>query len=249
MDLSMNAAFDYKDIFNFVNYAETSRDRLRVARFSLKWDNADEMGRTIVNNEVAQGFPGLWGGLETHDTNGSGVFNTPNPTRDGSGGKFTKNTIDIIRLQRMIWGSNLLLKAQAQIASRILTSTEQYQLGGINNVRGFVPGEAVGDSGQTLTAEYSGSFFFVPPQMRAPFSKGLLHDALRWAVFYDMGHVTLRRPATGEARSRTLESVGAGLRYDTPEDLSLRLDVATPVKGESSDHKNVQVWMKASKSF
>ena len=61
-----------------------------------------------INNEISQGIPGTWGALEENDIRAS---------RAGAGGLFTKDVIDVLRLQRMPLESTILLKGQGQVAS------------------------------------------------------------------------------------------------------------------------------------
>ncbi|NLE64463.1 MAG: ShlB/FhaC/HecB family hemolysin secretion/activation protein [Elusimicrobia bacterium] len=247
LDLTLNAGFDYKDVFNFQLGDETSRDRLRVARLGLKWDRADAQGRTIINNEIHQGIPNKGGALGDRDDNGLAA---PNPSRSGAGGEFTKNVVDVLRLQRVGAERTLLLKGQGQLSSRALTATEQYQLGGIFNLRGYPSGEAVGDHGFSTTAELSSPVPFLAGSIKAPGSKvATLREALRWVVFYDWGQVSLRRPTSAEYKHRTLTDWGVGLRYDLPENFSVRVDVAWPIDETPSDENHMHGWVKVSKDF
>ncbi len=241
-NLSADLGFDYKDSFNFQNYALSSKDRLRNGRLATRFDHSDPHGRTIVNNEFTQGFPHIMGALGDKES----AFVT---SRAGAGAKFSKDLLDVLRLQRMPMNSTLLLKGQGQLASHVLTATEQYQLGGIANLRGFAPGEAVGDIGGSLTAEWSFPLYGLSKSWKSPFSKGMVYDALRLAVFYDCGKVTLRHPMPDEQKTRSLSDYGVGLRYDLPENFSARLDLAWPINERPSDNGSFHTWLKLSKDF
>jgi hemolysin activation/secretion protein len=240
-ELSLESGFDYKDVFNFEFEEETSRDRLRILKTGLKLDISDSFnGRTIINNEISQGFPSRWGALEKHD---------PRASRAGSGGTFTKNVLDILRLQRLPHSVMLLLKAQQQFASRTLASAEEFQIGGISNVRGYPSGEAVGDTGVSFTSELSFPVYFIPKGVKVPWSKARVYDSLRLSAFYDWAEATLRQVPAGEAKSRNLSSIGCGLRFDLPENFSARLDVAWPLDDFPADGKRMHTWLKVSKEF
>jgi hemolysin activation/secretion protein len=236
-----NLGFDYKNVYNFLLGLESSRDRERVLKAGLNMDYADAWrGRNIINNEIDFGIPNIMGGSKAVDTRSSIV---------GAGGRFTKDVFDYLRLQTLPFDSTLLFKSEAQFSSRILPSTEQYQLGGISNVRGFAPGEAVGDSGQTLTTEFGLPVYGLPRSIRVPFSSANLHDALRVALFYDWGHVSLRNPQPGQAKERSLDSLGCGVRLTLPENFFIRVDLAWPVSGEPGDHRGEHTWLQVSKEF
>ncbi|MBF0485085.1 MAG: ShlB/FhaC/HecB family hemolysin secretion/activation protein [Candidatus Omnitrophica bacterium] len=239
-DLSASIGFDYKDVFNFQNGNETSRDRERVAHAGLKLDKSDSLGRTIVNNEVDDGIPNTWGALKAKDSRSSVT---------GSGGQFTKDVLDVVRLQKLPLDSALLLKGQAQFAARTLTATEQFQIGGISNVRAYPIGEVVGDNGQSCTAELSFPIYGIPKNIQAaPHSKGKLYDDLKLAVFYDWANASLRNP-DGAKKNKSLSGAGWGLRYDLPENFSIRFDMAWALDNTPSDGKNVHSWIRVSKDF
>lgn len=240
MNLSLNTAFDYKDIINFQLGDESSRDRLRVARVGLDLDLTDKFGRTLISNEFNYGIPKLMGGLEDVDTHAS---------RSGAGGKFTKDNLTLVRLQRMPFNSTLLWKNQIQFTPYILTAAEQFQIGGITNVRGYPSAELVGDKGYSSTIEWSFPPYFIPRGIRVPFSKAKFYDALRLVPFYDWANTRLRRTQAGEEKNRTLRAVGCGLRFNLPEDFSLRADFAWSLDNEPSDNQRHHAWTEVSKSF
>ena len=188
----LNSGFDYKDVYNFLDGQTTSQDRLRIIKTGFNVDYTDQLcGRNIFNNEIDSGIPGIMGGLRSVDPRASTV---------GAGGEFEKDLIDFIRLQRLIWGSTLLIKSQVQFSSTVLPAVEQYQLGGPTNVRGFIAGEAVGDSGQSVTSEFNFPLYGIPRSIRVPFTNSHFYNNVKVAAFYDWGHVTLRDPQAGESR-------------------------------------------------
>ncbi len=236
-----NLGFDYKNVYNFILDLENSRDIERVTKLGGNIDYMDPFGgRNIINNEINFGIPNIMGANRSVDSRSSVV---------GSGGRFTKDIIDYLRLQSLPFDTSLFFKFEAQFASRILNATEQYQLGGISNVRGFAPGEAVGDSGETVTAEYALPFYPIPRHVKVPFSSVRLYDALKLAVFYDWGHVSLRNPQAGESKQRTLDSYGWGLRFNLPENFFVRIDMAWALAGRPSDDHGQHTWFQITKEF
>jgi len=238
--LSLNFSFDYKNIFNFQLRQETSRDILRVVKASLDLDMRDNFGRIIISNEVNHGIPNLWGSLKEQD---------PRASRSGSGGAFTRDNLNILRLQKMPFDSTLLWKNQLQFSPYILPASEQFQIGGIANVRGYPPAEYVGDSGYAMTWEWTFPPYGIPKDIKVPFSKGGLYDSFRIATFYDWAEVDLRRPQAGEEKNRTLRSPGCGIRINLPEDFSARLDFAWSWDNVASDGHHLHKWVEISKNF
>ena len=242
LKVQFNLGMDYKDVFNFQSGAETSRDRIRIAKLAWNVDYMDPfLGRNILNNEVHFGIPNIMSGLDDVDSRSS---------RIGAGGEFTKDILDYLRLQNLPLEASLLIKFQAQFSSTILPATEQYQLGGISNVRGFASGEAVGDSGESFTSELSLPFYFIPRSLKVPYySKATFYEALKGAVFYDWGHAKLRNAQSGESKERILDDLGVGIRFTLPENCFLRLDFAWPVTGRPSDGHNEHTWLQITKEF
>lgn len=243
LSLSMNLGLDYKDIFNFQMGEETSRDRLRVTKLGMDLDLSDKFGRTLISNEVACGIPDILQGLDDVDLRSS---------RTGSGGRFTKDTLNILRLHKMPLSSILFLKSQAQTSPYILPAAEEFQVGGIANVRGYPPAEYVGDKGCSATAELSMPLFFAPKIIKdCPMllSKGKVYDTVRAVTFYDWGYVRLHRPLTGEEKERTVRGAGCGVRVNFSESFSTRVDVAWPLDKKPSDKENVRTWFEIVKEF
>lgn len=242
IDLSVSAGFDYTDVFNFQLGQETSRDRLRVAKIGLDLDITDNWGRTLFTDEVGIGIPGIMGGLNRSDGGRSS-------RSVSSGGKFTKNTINLLRLQQMPFSSNLLWKNQIQLSCNPLTAVEQFQIGGISNVRGYPPAEAVGDKGYAMTWEWAFPPYFFPKNIQVPFSKAKFYDAFRIVGFYDWGNVHLKKLLTGERKNRTLRAAGCAFRFTLPENFFIRLDMGWPLDNLPSDGKHLHTWIQASKTF
>jgi hemolysin activation/secretion protein len=241
ISLSADFGFDYKDLFNFANGLETSRDRLRNLRLGFDFNATDNYGRTLFTEEFTYGLARIMGGLDPKD---------PSSSVTGAGGKFLKNTLNLVRLQKMPFDSLLLWKNQAQLSPYILTAAEQFQLGGIANVRGYAPAEAVGDTGSSMTWEWSFPVYLMPKKAKVPFSQSTFYDAFRVVGFYDWGWSYLHRPSAGVKKNTTLRAAGAGVRFNLKEDLSLRYDIAWPLDGRTpSDGKNVHQWMEFSKTF
>jgi len=238
--LDLNVGFDYKDTFNFQSGNETSRDRMRVVKGSLDLDLTDALGRTLIGNEVSYGIPDIMAGLEKVDARSS---------RPGAGGKFVKDNLYLLRLQKLPFNATLLWKNQAQFSPYILTAAEQFQIGGIVNVRGYPLAEVVGDRGSSMTWELSMPPYFFPKDIKVPFSKAKFYDAVRIVTFYDWATARLRRPTGTEEKTKTLRGAGCGIRFNLPENFSFRVEVAWPLDNTPSDSDHAHTWAELSKTF
>ena len=243
LTVTINAGFDYLDSFNFQSGAEQSRDRMRVAKLGFDMDYSDQLlggGRTIFSPEADLGFANIMGGMKAKDDRSSRV---------GSGGKFLKFPVSLLRLQKMPFSSSLLWKNSAQMSSYTLAASQQFQLGGISNVRGYPSGEYVGDQGLTSTLEWLIPPYLFPKDVQVPMSKAKFYDAFRIAAFYDWGWAQLHHPQAGESKDKTLRGAGVGIRFNLPENFSLRADLAWALDRTPSDNDHVHPWLAVSKEF
>ena len=239
-----NFGFDYMDVYNFLSGNISSQDRLRVPKVGFDVDLSDNWGRTLFTVEYDYGVPGIMGGTGEH------LGSTDTPTsRAGAGGEFIKDTLNLMRLERLPFDSALLWKNQFQFSPSTLTSTEQYQVGGPANNRGYPVAESVGDEGYTMSWEVSEPPYFVPKYWNIPFTNAKIYDAIRFIEFYDWSNVHLNSLQPGDEKNRTLSSAGCGVRVNILKNFSASYEIAWPLMGKSSDGKGVQHWIEATLSF
>ena len=108
--------------------------------------------------------------------------------------------------------SSVLWKNSFQYSNYNLLSVEQFQLGGISNVRGYAPAEFSGDQGLSSTVEWSFPPYFFPKNIKVPLSKSTFYDATRFVAFYDMGYARLKNPTSTDKKDLTLQGWGYGMR-------------------------------------
>jgi outer membrane protein insertion porin family len=121
-------------------------------------------------------------------------------------------------------GLDVQARLQAQYFGR---STEAFQAGGANTLRGYAP-NSVGPPGPIRGVSRGGEALAIMNQeirWRHPWGVGL-------AAFYDVGNVY--DEISGLKSLKFRHSVGAGVRYDSPVGL-LRLDFGFPLDKRASD--------------
>jgi hemolysin activation/secretion protein len=222
-----------------------AKDRLRAIMLGLDLDMSDKLGRTIISNDMEIGIPGIMGGLENKD---------PRAFFLGAGGKYIKNRLIAARRHKLFSGLEFLIKSQVQVSSHVLAGVDNFAVGGIGGVvdnRGYPRSSLLGDSGFSTTLGFAFPPYFVPKDLRVPFSKAKLYNALKLFVFYDWGNTTIKSPEEGLGRekTRTLRSVGCGFRFNLPEKFSLRADFGWPLDFLPSDNDHFHAWVKVSKEF
>jgi hemolysin activation/secretion protein len=240
--VNLNAGFDVKDIYNYQQGTKTSYDRMRVAKISVDADLSDRFGRSIFTNGIEVGIPGFMGGLKAKDPHASAV---------GSGGAFTKYVMNLYRLQPMPFQSTILCKNQLQVSNRALTSTEQYQVGGIINARGYAPAEIVGDIGFSTTTEWSFPVYGFPKNWKVPATKINFYDATRLLAFYDYGNARFLKSAAGtREKFDQLQDFGWGVRFNLANNLTVKADFAYPISAGANGGKTQQrAWVSVSANY
>lgn len=122
-------------------------------------------------------------------------------------------------------GYSLNLRAQWQLAGQPLISNEQFAIGGVDTVRGYLESAALGERGLALSVEG------LSPNLMRLFSKAEEPAGeLRALAFADGGQVRVIDPLLAEQDRFTLSSVGLGLRLDAGNGLKGELVWAYPLK-------------------
>ncbi len=216
----------------------SSDDQLRMPYLSFDFSNTDSYGSTSFSPRTT---------FSTQDFLGASSRNHPTTSRIGTGGFFVKYEQDLSRVQKMPWGTYLLLKSAFQIASHTLPSSEQIQFGGANSVRGYPEGDYLADTGGSLSMDWVFPMFLIPSTWALSGSTSSLRDTIQGVVFVDMGGGQLKKVLPGERPNKFLASVGGGLRVRVVKNLYLRLDWAqrlgdrpTPDSGSSTFHITFQ---------
>ncbi|MGE0384906.1 MAG: ShlB/FhaC/HecB family hemolysin secretion/activation protein [Gammaproteobacteria bacterium] len=120
------------------------------------------------------------------------------------------------------FGTQILARLDGQVASAPLVSNEQFGIGGLDSVRGYLESQNLGDDGATATLEWRSPSF-------APRLSARLNDLTLFA-FSDFGYVRTRDPLPGQDASATLESAGAGVSARAFDGLSASLAWAWPLR-------------------
>lgn len=121
--------------------------------------------------------------------------------RAGASGSFAHLRLDGERSFELGGGWRLLAGAETQLATRPLISNEQYTIGGIGSVRGYLESEASGDRGWRVRVQGA------TPNLSAARWKQV---DLRVVAFADAGGVELVDTLPGEKRNTALAGAGLG---------------------------------------
>jgi hemolysin activation/secretion protein len=113
-------------------------------------------------------------------------------------------------------GWNFVGRLRGQWTNEPLIAGEQFGLGGVYSVRGFLERETAGDTGYALNLE-----LWSPP----------LAQDLRLLAFVDTGRRTFDVAVAGQPNALNVTSIGAGMRWNWQRHLDVALDVAYVLDG------------------
>lgn len=160
-------------------------------------------------------------------------------------GGFSKLNLEYQRGQFFDSAFSLHVAAQAQLASKNLSSAEKMVLGGPGGVRGYPVGEGVGDAGFLLNLESRYQF----PQ--APWG-----EPLTLLAFYDFGHVRFNQNGAtvpGNTNTLSLGSFGVGATLGRPGRFLVKTYLAwrtTPAQPSTGDPDRApRAWLSAQTWF
>lgn len=202
-NLYVNGGFVYQDIENTILGTQLSRDKLRELVVGLRGDWADSGGRNFGAIRYTQEL----GGMPRND---------PFSSRQ-AGGSFGKVNLDLARVQRVNESLFMTVRGHHQAAFQPLPFAEQYGLGGINTVRGYVQSAYLADAGFNVNAELRW----------APIENE--RELFQVGFFVDHGSAYLKRPFPGEVPNVALTGAGLGLHFNLPEETTIRAEVGFPL--------------------
>ena len=134
---------------------------------------------------------------------------------------FLAFTGSLIREQKMGGDWRLFLRAEGQTATEPLFSNEQFALGGVSSVRGYMQGESFGDAGFRLSLEPRSPAVSAGKIAGAPVS-------VRFIGFLDYGRTYLLDPL-GRDQNTTLSGFGTGMNWTIGKTFDLGAVIAWPM--------------------
>ncbi len=228
MSLTAEFGFDAKNTKQYLLDEISSHDKIRSVRGGVTFESTDTTGRTFATFFVSQGLGHTLGAMSNDD---------PYASRQGADNGFTRFNLEAMRLQKLHPSLFLILKGAGQMSSNKLVVSEQFSIGGADSVRGYAPGEFIGDDGYSVTAELR----------VAPLTN---KDLFQLAFFLDNGYVSVQSPGAGQKKTHSLTGAGGGVRLHLPYDFSVRADVGFPLDpSKTAEGKSSMFYIQAVKRF
>lgn len=183
-----------------------------VAAYNASWahgENSTEFGVTATANLRGLG-------------DGDAMFDNK---RFLARSNFFHLRLDASRTMTFWGGYQLYAHAQTQFSNEPLISNEEFSIGGLDTVRGYLESTAVGDTGAAVQTELR--------------SKPLLTgrygiDNLRLYAFFDAGYARIHDPLPEQLASDTLSSTGIGAVLRAFGHFNTSLNLAVPLSHPGS---------------
>lgn len=214
-----------------------STPRVTIGYAAKQFDNMG--GRNFVQNTVIANFGGLLGSSD-YDPN---TEQSPGAEPD-----FFVDRLSVARYQKLFGSESklgqwsLFARFEGQWANAKVPSAMQFGAGGQDSVRGYRERQFVGDYGFNATLELRTPLFenFIPNLKRD--EEFIRDNPTDWAMhraqfvfFYDHGWVAFRDPLPGQGDDTTLNSIGAGVRFDFTKYSQIRFDYGFQLQDLADD--------------
>lgn len=155
---------------------------------------------------------------------------------------FTVLKADLTHTHDLPEGFQLYGKVQGQVSDGPLLSSEQFSLGGLDTVRGYLESEVVGDYGATGTVEVRSPdlaswFKLAPPEPSNTYQIPFINE-WRLFAFADRGVVKIHDALADQTGRFDLGSYGVGTRFRAFEYLNGNIVYAVPLIDQTSTKVN-----------
>ena len=245
---TMSVGFDYKHFGENVAQGGTLQFSTPVTyipivgNYTATWQR--EGGSTQFNTTATMGVRGLGSEPVEFDSK-----------RFGAKENFFHIRGDLSTTQDVKGGLQLYVRAQGQLADQPLVSSEQFSMGGVDTVRGYLETEALGDAAVAGTVELRtpnlGEWIAgTSKDAQSDPHKTVAVNDWRFFVFGDGGRAQILKPLPEQSFVFDLASYGVGTRLKLFERLNGMLVFAVPIINQTFTFANKpRVLFRASGEF
>ncbi|HVQ67638.1 MAG TPA: ShlB/FhaC/HecB family hemolysin secretion/activation protein [Bradyrhizobium sp.] len=166
---------------------------------------------------------------------------------------FTHFNADVSHTHELPEGFQLYGKVQGQVADGPLVSSEQFSVGGLDTVRGYLESETLGDNGVVGNLELRSPNIgeLLQKQMKDETGQGparfTIFNEWRFFGFTDAGTATVLRPQVEQQSTFNLWSYGVGARFKMFDYLNGTLVYSVPMVSQTysaarNPRVNFRIW-------
>ena len=218
-----------------------SKDELTVIGLSGAYSGTSWSGSghyQQISLALSLGIPEFLGSMGSE---GGGDGAREGDSGDKAGGDFTKLSFQYLRLIPIKQFQSILLKLSGQKSSDLLTSLEQFSLGGPDSVRAYPVSEALMDEAWLVTAEWRAKASPEIPQSWL--------NELEFSIFYDYAQGSLNDALTNEIDEVSLSGLGFGIDVRPFNKFDARIQYAFDLGDEPSDNQSLPFYFSLKYDF
>ena len=204
-------------------------DKLSVLRLSSNYSALTRFWGAAQHEANVSVSAGLADFLGSMGSDGDGMSNRTGGSGALAGGDFTKLNFSYNRLQHINNLQSVLYRFDSQFTSDLLTSLEQFSLGGPNTVRAFPVAEALVDKALFVSVEWIARASPDIPQTWL--------NKLQLSVFFDYASGKTVDPLVNELSSLTLAGIGVSAQVEPFNNMIARIDLSLADFGETPSDK------------
>jgi len=238
---SMLADLSLKSATNKLFTEVSAEDKLSVIRFDAIYSGVDRWLWRANHELIASVSIGMADFLGSMDETGNDFSSRQGEISGYAGGDFTKFNLRYTRLQPVVNFQSLLLRFEAQYTSDLLTSLEQYSLGGPYNVRAYPVAEVLVDNAVFTSIEY---ILNTSPEIELQWLR-----SLQLSVFFDYASGDLNDPLTNEVSTATLSGMGLGIQISPFNNFITRVDLSAALGDEPTDAQSLPFYLSMKYQF
>ena len=220
---SLTAGVDYKNFQESVNLLGSDGFKTPIAytSFSLGYDGTYQAQSSQTQLNIALNLAPRGLGNKEQEFADKRFLAQPN---------YAYIRADLKHTQKLPLDWSLQARLSGQVANDPLISAEQFTIGGVDSVRGYLESSALGDNGVSGTLELR-----TPPLMK--YIKTDLFKEFYAYSFIDAGYVSIYDPLPKQDKSSDLMSVGLGVKLKATKGIFTNLDYAHALR-DSGDVKS-----------
>lgn len=206
---------DWRDYTNNVYFGAATNSV--VPDLSVHPLSVGYVGRRRTQQDDLSLFLSVYRNIPGGGDGNSAAFNRPG-ARPGASPAYTIWRYGASYLHTLPRDWQVRVAANGQYTADLLIAGEQFGVGGMDSVRGFLERELANDRGIRSGIE------LYTPDLGIGAEQGFRSRAL---AFFDYAYVGRNRPLTGEVQAETISGYGIGLRASYREVMSLRVDLGS----------------------
>ena len=170
---------------------------------------------------------------------GSGATAISSGTR--AGGDFLKLNLGYSRLQPTFDLQSLLFRFDMQVSSDLLTSLEQFSLGGPYSVRAYPVAQILVDNAIFTSFEYI--------VKASPDTEKNWLSNLQLSAYFDFARGDINDPILNSVSSATLSGIGVAIQLQPFSNTRVRLDLSTATGDEPADLQTLPLYLSVDYRF